>query len=139
MSAEIGYMGAIANILTERFLIDLVSINRISMLIQIPDGSSHPLERSLSLRVMAIEKNDKPEFPLRESIYDLDFLDVSGLRIDFPNSIENTTLDMDVDDVTLQERSTGISTCCFENGHASIYIDFREVVRKVVSTKECER
>jgi len=132
-------MAAIAEVLTERFLIDLVSIDRISMLMQIPNGATHPLERSLSLWVTAIEKNEKPELPLRDTVYNLDFLDVSGFRMDLPNALEETTLDMDVDDVTLQERSTGISTLCFRNGHASIEIDFREVVRKVVSTKECER
>jgi hypothetical protein len=129
----------VSNILTERFLIDLVAIYRISMLMQIPDGHAHPLERTLSLRVMAIEKNEKPELPMRETVYDLDFLGVSGFRMELPNVIEETSLDMDVDDVTLLERSSGISTCSFQNGDASIAVDFREVVRNVVLTKECER
>ena len=132
-------MAAIAEILTERFLINLVAIYRIDMTMQIPDGYSHPLERCLTLRVMAIEKNDNPELPLREAVYDLDFMDVSGLRMDLPNEMTETTLAMDVDDITLQERSTGINTLQFENGNVTIEIDFKKVTRTIVSIKECEQ
>lgn len=132
-------MGSAADILSERFLIDLVSVDRIGMLMQIPNGHAHPLERSVSLRVTAIEKNNKPDLPLREVVYDLDFMNVSGFRMELPNIMEESTLDMDVDDVSFHERPNGISTIQFQNGHASIEIDFREVVRKEVTSKECAR
>lgn len=130
-------MATAAEVLSQRFLIDLVSIDQISMSMIVPNGHAHPIERRISLRVTTIEKNGHPELPLRETEYDLDFMDVSGFRMEFPNAIEETTLDMDVDDVNLHERDSGIHTIKFENGHATFEIDFRQVIRTVVTTKEC--
>ena len=128
-----------SEVLPERFLIDLVWVDRISMVMQTPNGHSHPLERTLTLRVMAIEKNETPGLPLREATYDLQFIDVSGFRLDLPLSMDETSFDMDVDDVTLQERTTGISTVQFQNASTGILIDFKEVTRTLIHVKECER
>ncbi|MCB0793066.1 MAG: hypothetical protein H6595_05095 [Flavobacteriales bacterium] len=86
---------------------------------------------------MAIEPNSKPELPLREATYDLVFKDVTGLRLDLPTRIEDTDFDMDVDDVTLQVRDSGISTLKFENHNTTMEIDFKQVARTLISVKEC--
>ncbi len=91
------------------------------------------------LKVMAIEKNDRPSLPLRETTYDLECTGVTGFRMDLPFVLEDTSLDMDVDDVTLQEHPSGICTLKFENANTTIEIDFRQVERTVVSVKECKR
>jgi hypothetical protein len=130
-------MASASEVLTQRFLNNVVAIDQINMTLMIPNGHAHPLERSLSLRITAIEQNAHPELPLRESVYTLDLMEVSGLRMELPAAIEETTLDMDVDDVSLHQRDTGIHTLKFENGHATIEIDFRQVIKTVVMSKEC--
>jgi hypothetical protein len=132
-------MASVAEILSERFLIDLIWIDEITLSLRSPDGAARGSEQRLVLKVMAIEKNDKPNLPLRETTYDLEFTGVTGFRMDLPIDLEETSLAMDVDDVTLQERTSGISTLKFENANTTIEIDFREVKRTITSVKECER
>lgn len=130
-------MTAHEEILDKHFLIRLVRVDRITLDLKTPDGAFRPLERDLTLRVMAIEPNSKPELPLREATYDLVFKDVTGLRLDLPTRIEDTDFDMDVDDVTLQVRDSGISTLKFENHNTTMEIDFKQVARTLISVKEC--
>lgn len=132
-------MGTVSEILPQRFLIDLVWIDRLTINLQVADGTDHPLEQKISATVMAIEKNDKPKLPLREATYELEFKGVSGFMMDLPLDLNETSLDMDVDDVTLQERASGVSTLRFENANTTITIDFREVTRTLIAIKECER
>lgn len=131
-------MGTVSDILPQRFLIDLVWIDRLTIKLQVADGTEHPLEQKFSARVMAIEKNDKPKLPLREATYELEFKGVSGFMMDLPIELDEASLDMDVDDVTLQERASGLSTLRFQNANTTITIDFREVTRTLISVKECE-
>jgi hypothetical protein len=132
-------METVSDILSERFLIDLVWVDAISMSLKTPDGTARGIEQRFVLRVLTIEKNDKPELPLREATYDLEFAGVTGFRMDLPIDLEEASLDMDVDDVTLQERPSGISTLKFENATTTIEIDFRAVNRTIIFVKECER
>lgn len=124
-------MTSVAEILSERFLIDLVWIDEITLSLKSPDGTARGSEQRLVLKVMAIEKNDKPNLPLRETTYDLEFTGVTGFRMDLPIVLEETNLNMDVHDVTLQELPSGISTLKFENANTTIEIDFREVERTI--------
>ncbi len=129
----------IAEILSQRFLIDLVGIDEIRLALRTPDGHARGSEQVLILRVLAIEKNDNPKFPLREATYNLTFKNVTGFRLDLPLALEETSLEMDVDDITLEERHSGVSTLKFENASSTIEIDFRMVDRTLVHVKECER
>ena len=126
-----------ADVLDKQFLIRLVRVDRIKFDLETPNGSYKPLSRRLSMRVMAIEPNDKPDLPLREATYDLTFNDIRAVRLDMPLSLEDTHFDMDVDDVTLQVCNAGISTLKFENATTSIIVDFKDVERVLVSVKEC--
>ncbi len=128
-------MASVAEVLSERFLIDLVWIDKMTLSLKSPDGTARGSEQRLVLKVMAIEKNDKPNLPLRETTYELEFNGVTGFRMDLPIDLEETSLAMDVDDVTLQERPSGISTLMFENANTFIEIDFREVERTLISVK----
>jgi hypothetical protein len=132
-------MGTVSEILPQRFLIDLVWIDRLTINLQVADDTEHPLEQKFSATVMAIEKNDKPKLPLREATYELEFKGVSGFIMNLPLDLDEASLDMDVDDVTLQERASGVSTLRFENANTTITIDFREVTRTLIAVKECER
>lgn len=132
-------MGTVSDNLPRQFLIDLVWIDRLTINLQVADCTAHSLEQKFCATVMAIEKNEKPDFPLREATYDLEFRGVSGFMMDLPVDLHEASLDMDVDDVTLQERASGVSSLRFENANSTIIIDFREVTRTLISVKECER